>query len=108
MILTLFIQQDIEACLIITLLVMMYCIVKQKRAQTERLVDLYCIGSRYLYYNMDTKELIRGDDAKCVHDQIIALRWKNKIGELKREQGIRADVWDNWSMTVISGDIYKL
>src|SRR5688572_12406164 len=97
-----------EMWLAAVLLLMFLIVKKHKRKGRRRVVDLYHIMSRCLYYDLETKELIREDEAREIGRKIAALNWRNKCGEVRREQSLKADVWNNGKESIISGNIYLL
>lgn len=99
-------QYDIVYLLVI-ILVMYACIRRKVNNNRLRVVDLYHHLSRALFYDIDKNELIRGDDALALQKRL-RIEKPRKVGKLKYEQGIRADVWDCGGNQVIYGNIYEL
>jgi hypothetical protein len=86
----------------------MFAVVKnRKQPRRKKVVDLYCHMSRALYYDIDTRELIRDEEARKIYDSICATKQKS-YESIDYKQGVKADVWRNGKPATISGNIYTI
>lgn len=70
-----------------------------------RIVDIYHINSRAMFYDLDSKKIIQGDAALALREKCIGV---GRAGWLDFNEGVRADCFSNGHPTTIYGAIYEI